>query len=401
MNAYENFSRQHRLPEFVTGRIDRFYEQRVRRDWGGRILTRGLSAGDDAVLVNHNDYLQVAAEAEAACEQGRTAMEASGAVLMSSVFQNSDAPVRVLERKLANFMGYEDGLITQSGWVANTGLLQAITGPGVPVYIDLMAHMSLWAGAKFAGVRPHLVRHNDVDHLQRQIDRHGPGIVLIDSVYSTDGSIAPIKAFCETSERNGCLLVVDESHSLGVYGKQGEGLVKSLGLSEKVGFVTASLAKAFGGRAGFVGFDEGVRDFFLTHSYPSIFSSAVMPHDVCILSHAFELIRKGKGRRARLFENAAYLLDGLCELDLGVNPEGAQIIALPCKDENALLDARDCFEAQGVFAAPFAAPATPKNAPVLRISAHSGLGRRDMDAVINVAAVAAGKRRRNHYRMVG
>jgi CAI-1 autoinducer synthase len=83
------------------------------------------------------------------------------------------------------------------------------------------------------------------------IAKNGPGIVVVDSVYSTTGALCPLVETVDVAEAHGCMILVDESHSLGTHGPQGAGLCAALGLSERVHFITASLAKAFAGRAGF------------------------------------------------------------------------------------------------------------------------------------------------------
>jgi CAI-1 autoinducer synthase len=190
---------------------------------------------------------------------------------------------------------------------ANTGLIQVIAGEGVPVYADMMAHMSLWEGIKCAGAKPVTVFHNEVEHLERQILRHGPGVVVVDSIYSTTGSIAPLREIVEICEAQGCILVADESHSLGTHGPNGEGLVVELGLAERVHFRTASLAKAFAGRAGFVTCSRRFADYFKSESNPAIFSSTLLPHDIHGLAATLGVIRQEGWRRERLRANAAYL----------------------------------------------------------------------------------------------
>jgi CAI-1 autoinducer synthase len=151
------------------------------------------------------------------------------------------------------------------------------------------------------------VFHNEVEHLERQILRHGPGVVVVDSIYSTTGSIAPLREIVEICEAQGCILVADESHSLGTHGPNGEGLVVELGLAERVHFRTASLAKAFAGRAGFVTCSRRFAEYFKSESNPAIFSSTLLPHDIHGLAATLGVIRQEGWRRERLRENAAYL----------------------------------------------------------------------------------------------
>src|SRR5207244_12573180 len=111
-------------------------------------------------------------------------------------------------------------------------------------------HTSLVAGGAAANAPAQALRHNDPEHLARLAQRHGPGLVIVDSVYSTTGAVSPLPRMVEVAEQHGCMVLVDESHSLGTHGPQGRGLCAELGLTHRVHFITASLAKAFAGRAG-------------------------------------------------------------------------------------------------------------------------------------------------------
>ena len=100
---------------------------------------------------------------------------------------------------LAAWLGKEDGLLCQSGYTANLGLLQVIADPQTPVYLDSLAHMSLWEGARAAAAPSHAFRHNDPEHLSKIAARHGPGIVVVDSVYSTTGAVARLAELVEVA----------------------------------------------------------------------------------------------------------------------------------------------------------------------------------------------------------
>ena len=152
-------------------------------------------------------------------------------MLMSSVFLQEGSRQHRLERKLADFLGSAACVLAQSGWAANVGLLQSLAGPGIPVYLDMQAHASLWEGVQSAQALAVPFLHNDSAHLRRQLERHGPGIIAVDALYSTNGSVAPLLEMVEMAERSGSMLIVDESHSLGTHGPQGAGLVARTGVA--------------------------------------------------------------------------------------------------------------------------------------------------------------------------
>ena len=377
---------QARAPEFLTRRVRRFYEQRVKESWGGRHILRGRQPGPGDVLLMSNDYLCLATHPSIIGAQVETLAGAGNAMLMSGIFLHGADPQLALEREFAEFLGSESAVLCQSGFAANTGLLQAIADETVPVYLDLMAHMSLWEGVRSAGAQAHPFRHNDVAHLESLIRRHGPGVIVVDSIYSTNGSACPLAVMAELAQRADCVLVVDESHSLGTHGAAGEGLVASLGLAEQVHFVTASLAKAFAGRAGLITCPSHFADYFKFTSRPAIFSSTLLPHEVAGLCATLRVVRSEHWRRQRLHENAAFLRNGLSGLGYNLGGCESQIIALEAGAEGDTIRLRDALEARGVFGAVFCAPATAANRSMVRLSVNCGLSREQLEHILEVCA---------------
>jgi CAI-1 autoinducer synthase len=223
--------------------------------------------------------------------------------MMSAVFQQEESLGKNLEKKFAAYLGFENAVLCQSGWAANVGLIQAIAEENTPVYIDFMTHMSLWEGIKSAGARPISFRHNDVLHLEKLIKQHGCGIIAVDSVYSTNGSVSPLPEIIAIGNKYGCILVIDESHSLGTHGPNGKGMVYELGLSDQVHFLTASLAKAFVNRTGLIACSKEFAGYFPYISRPAIFSSAILPVDLAALKATLKIISEADDRRKKLRQN--------------------------------------------------------------------------------------------------
>lgn len=372
------------LAEFIGLRVDNFYRDRVQNTWAGGHIMRGRCPGPGALQLSSNDYLALARHPRIREAMTDSIDRDGNGLLMSGIFIHGACPHTDFEQHLADFMQAEAGVLCQSGYAANTGLIQVIAGENVPVYADMMAHMSLWEGIKCAGAKPVTIFHNEVEHLERQILRHGPGVVVVDSIYSTTGSIAPLREIVEICEANGCVLVADESHSLGTHGPGGEGLVVELGLADRVHFRTASLAKAFAGRAGFVTCSRRFSDYFKSESNPAIFSSTLLPHDIHGLAATLGVIRQEHWRRERLRDNAAYLRRELDALGYNLNGSECQIVSLESGTEQNTIVLRDALESRGIFGAIFCAPATPKSRALMRFSIHAGLGRDDLERLIAV-----------------
>lgn len=379
VSGYQNAE----IPDFVALRVAKYYRERVQNTWHGGHIMRGRVPGPEALHLSSNDYLSVARHPNIQAAMLESIQRHGNGLLMSGIFLHAACPQLELEERLASFMRAEAGVLSQSGFSANVGLLQAIANEQTPVYVDMMAHMSLWEGVKSAGAKAVTIFHNDVEHLERQILRHGPGIVVVDSVYSTTGCLAPLKEIVAICEAQGCVLVADESHSLGTHGPNGEGLVVALGLAERVHFRTASLAKAFAGRAGFITCSKRFNEYFKFEANPAIFSSTLLPHEVMGLDATLSVIKQESWRRDKLHANAAYLRMQLDALGYNLNHSETQIVSLESGTEQQTIVLRDALESRGIFGSVFCAPATPKNRALMRFSVNAGLTNADLDRIVN------------------
>ena len=376
--------RNAQIPSFLETRVERYYRERVRNTWDGGHIMRGLIPGAGALHLSSNDYLAIARHPKILSAMETTLRESGNGLLMSGIFLHGACPQLELEDRLAAFMHAESGVLCQSGWCANTGLVQSIANEQTPVYVDMLAHNSLWEGVRSAGAKPISIFHNEPEHLERQILRHGPGVVLVDSVYSTNGSVAPLPEIVDICESHGCVLVVDESHSLGTHGPNGEGLAVALGLAGRIHFRTASLAKAFAGRAGFITCPRRFNDYFKGEANPAIFSSTLLPHEVAGLAATLDVIRREGWRRERLRAHASILRSSLEELGYNLNDSQTQIASLEAGTEQQTIVLRDALEARGIFGSIFCAPATPKNRALMRFSINAGLADSDVERLIRV-----------------
>ncbi|MFN7572418.1 MAG: alpha-hydroxyketone-type quorum-sensing autoinducer synthase [Betaproteobacteria bacterium] len=372
------------LTSHLYARIEKDFARRFQEEWGGRPITRGRTPGPDAIRLDSNDYLGLTGHPEILDAVVAALREDAHFSIQSGVFLLDAHPSRAVEKSLALSMGKDDGLLCQSGYAANLGLLQAIADEHTPVYIDSLAHMSLWQGAQMARAPARPFRHNDADHLDRLLARGGPGVVIVDSVYSTTGARCALGEIVEVTERHNSMIVVDESHSLGTHGSQGAGLCAELGLTDRVHFITASLAKAFAGRGGYFTVPKELRDYVLTQSFPSIFSSCLLPHEIAGFSATLQVIRAGEALRQRLWRYVHRLRSEL--RSIGYPIEGSeQILALEIGTESAAMVLRDALEAQGVFGAIFFPPATSRNRSMVRLTVSAALTDSEIDQVLEVA----------------
>ncbi|MCG2582807.1 alpha-hydroxyketone-type quorum-sensing autoinducer synthase [Massilia sp. TS11] len=377
---------ERRLPPFITRRMDDHYVERVQKLLGGEHMHVWAPAPQDALYLASNDYLCLLREPALRTAQARSLLAQDGSLLMSSVFLQAGSRQHRLEARLADFLGAGDAVLTQSGWAANVGLLQSLAGPGVPVYLDMLAHASLWEGVQSAGAQGIGFLHNDMRHLARQLNRHGAGVIVVDALYSTNGALAPLPEVVALAEASGSVLVVDESHSLGTHGPGGAGLVVAHGLTERVHFRTASLAKAFAGRAGLVSCSPEFKGYFLSASRPAIFSSCLLDHELAWFDAALTLIEDAEERRAALRRHTRQVRSGLRALGYPVDSGTEQIIALEAGPEPRTLVLRKALERRGIYGAVFCAPATAKNRSLVRLTLNAGLSQADIARLLAACA---------------
>ncbi|MEZ9072251.1 alpha-hydroxyketone-type quorum-sensing autoinducer synthase [Vibrio splendidus] len=371
------------LPSFIEERLNFYIQDLITQNESQKHLVLGKRPKRNAIVMQSNDYL--------ALSHNKTIQEAHQAairehddnVVMSAIFLQDEQSKPAFETELANYVGMESCLLSQSGWAANIGLLQTICPPGTPVYIDFFAHMSLWEGIRAASALAHPFMHNNMNHLRKQLERHGSGVIVVDSVYSTIGTIAPLRDIYEMAQAFDCAVVVDESHSLGTHGENGAGLVHALGLTNQVDFITVSLAKTFAYRAGAILGPKQLSETLPFVAYPAIFSSTVLPQEVVRLEKTLEVIKGAEDKREALFKRAKSLTTGLKRIGFNIRSE-SQIVALECGSERNTERVRDFLEERDVFGAVFCRPATGKNKNIIRFSVNADMTPRDIDHVLTV-----------------
>ena len=380
-----------RSPAFFQEAIADFYRRRIEPH--GKNIFWTKNPGPGALNLKDNDYLLLAGDERLNRAQADDLLEQGSGLQMSGVYlrPGTSDPRARLERELAAFLGLGGATLCQSGYEANAGLMQVLLSSHVrnrpTIFLDQYAHMSFHAGIQGAHGRSYLFRHNDPASLERLVRARAKngGVIVVDSLYSTMGTFAPLIAVSEIARNYDCLLVVDESHSLGLFGPDGSGICAL----EKVkpDFITASLAKAFGFGGGFVAFREPQVDgFFRYVSLPAIFSSVMSPHTAVRGLETLKIIREEEWRREVVRERSRELRRGMRELGYDIGEAGAQIMPLVLGSEASAARARDLLEEKNIFTALFVPPATPKDGCLTRLTVNCGISAEDVEYALSVFA---------------
>ncbi|CAM4494637.1 alpha-hydroxyketone-type quorum-sensing autoinducer synthase [Nocardia ninae] len=372
------------VAERIRLRVDSFQSGRLAGHWGGRHILHGGVPDHGDVVLTSNDYLALWADPRITHALETALRAPTSGRLAASAFLRDDHPQVLLERALADHLRAPAGILCQSGWDANVGLLQSIADAETPVYIDQFAHMSFWHGARAAGAPIYSFRHNFPGHLREQIRAHGPGIIAVDAIYGNTGSRCPLTHMCDIADETDSVLVVDESHALGTDGPAGAGMVAALGLTDRVPYRIASLAKAFGGRAGFVGANSiDFVDYFKLESHPAVFSSTMLPYEIAGLAATLEMIRTDNWRRQRLRELSTMVRRALTALEFDLAGSASHIVALQAGPDLRAAAIRDFLEIRGIFGTLLCPPNTARNHTLIRFCLHAGLTDQAVDRIID------------------
>ncbi|MBU2896279.1 quorum-sensing autoinducer synthase [Vibrio pectenicida] len=378
------------LPDFISKQLDFYLDDLINKNNNGKHLVLGKKPSRQDITLQNNDYLDISNNSEIVEHHINALRKHTSSPIMSGIFLRDINTRPEVEQTLAEYVGFQSCLLSQSGWTANIALLQTICNENTIVYIDFFAHMSLWEGSRIAGANIHPFMHNNVNHLEKLIKRHGPGIILVDSIYSTIGSIAPLENIVMLSKKYGCALVVDESHSLGTHGNEGSGLVNALGLTSHVDFMTASLAKTFAYRAGAIFCNNKANECIPFVAYPSIFSSAMLPFELDRLDKTMQVIRKKDKDREYLHKISKYIRNKLSVIGLTIRSE-SQIIAIETGSECNTEKVRDFLEDNGIFGSVFCRPATPYKRNIIRFSINSSISYLQAEKIISTCRKALDK----------
>ena len=334
--------------------------------------TEGVVDGRKTILAGTNNYLGLTFDPDCIAA-GTTALKSQGTGTTGSRMANgSYAAHSALEADLADFYQCDNAMVFSTGYTANLGVLTALLGTGDAVLLDSDAHASLYDGCRMSGADIFRFKHNDVVSLERRLtrlkDRASRCLIIVEGMYSVLGDCAPLKEIVELKERFGASLLVDEAHSLGVFGDQGCGVAEAQGVMDKVDFIVGTFSKSLGAMGGFCASKHDVLGLFRYVSRPFMFTASPSPAIMATTREALHKLRTKPELRDSLWSNANQLYKGLESLGFELGPEISPVVAVLCKDrESALANWYQLLEA-GVYVNMMLPPATPGGASFLRCS---------------------------------
>jgi 8-amino-7-oxononanoate synthase len=342
----------------------------VIRRGNGRI-TLAENADRELLDFSSNDYLALA-EHPALLAAAQEALHRFGAGSGASRLMSGDLAVHhELEEAVASLKGKEAALTFGSGYMANAGIIPALTARHDLIFSDRLNHASIHDGCRLSGARLVRFRHNDLNHLEELLkEKRGTGtaLIVVESIYSMDGDRCPLRELVTLKERFGCLLMVDEAHATGVFGAKGGGVSEEDGVSRGVDLAMGTFGKALGSYGAYVAGNRELIDYLVNRARSFIFSTALPPAVAAASLAALRLIGQEPRLRHELHEKIAcfkeLLRTGGYLADLGPS----QIIPIPVGESGVALEKADLLRAQGIFATAIRPPTVPDGTARLRFS---------------------------------
>jgi 8-amino-7-oxononanoate synthase len=370
-----------------------------RRQAGLRRSLRPRPAVATELDLASNDYLGLSQHPDV-IEGGVDALRTWGAGATGSRLVTGNTSLHEeLETSLAEFVGAAAGLVFSSGYTANQGAVVGLSGPGSLLVSDALSHASLVDACRLSRARVVVTPHRDIDAVDAALAARDEerAVVITESVFSTDGALAPIRELHEVCRRHRALLIVDEAHGLGVRGTGGRGLLHETGLAGAPDVVmTTTLSKSFGSQGGAVLGSVAVRDHLIDAARPFIFDTGLAPAAVGAALAALHVLQREPWRPEAVLRHAATLAR-ICGVALGAPPacggvpQSAVVSVILGEPEVALAAATACLDA-GVRVGCFRPPTVPAGTSRLRLTARASLDADDLElartVLTNVLAAA-------------
>ena len=299
-----------------------------------------------------------------------------------------------LEEKLSKFVGTEDTILYVACFDANGGVFEPLLGEQDAIISDELNHASIIDGVRLCKAARGRYKHNDMADLEAQLQAHAGArtrLIVTDSVFSMDGTIAQLDKICDLADKYDALVMIDESHSSGFMGKTGRGVHELCGVMGRIDIITGTLGKALGGASG--GFTSGkkeVIDMLRQRSRPYLFSNTAAPSVVGATIAVLDMLSETTQLRDKLEDNAMYFRKKMTEAGFDIKPGTHPITPLMLYDAVIAQKFAAALLEEGIYVIGFFYPVVAKGQARIRIQISAAHERHHLDQAI-AAFVKIGK----------
>lgn len=276
-----------------------------------------------------------------------------------------------LEQRLAEYIGKEDVMIYSTGFGVNLGVVSCVTGREDYILWDEQDHASIIEGRRLSFSQQLKYKHDDMASLEKQLQRCEPDkvkLIVTDGVFSMEGDVANIPEIVRLAKKYDASVMVDEAHSIGVFGEGGRGTVNHFGLTKDVDLIMGTFSKSFASLGGFIATDKEVTNFLRHHSRSYIFTASITPASTAAALKAIDIMIAEPERQQHLWDLTNYALEGFRSMGFEIGNTSTPIIPLFIRDDfKTFAITHDLLE-EGVFVNPVVSPAVAPQDTLIRFS---------------------------------
>ncbi len=299
-----------------------------------------------------------------------------------------------LEEKLSTFLGVDDSILYVACFDANGGVFEPLLGENDAIISDELNHASIIDGVRLCKARRGRYLHNDMADLEAQLQANMDArtrIIVTDSVFSMDGTIAQLDKICDLADKYDALVMIDESHSSGFMGPTGRGVHELCGVMGRIDIITGTMGKALGGASG--GFTSGrkeIIDMLRQRSRPYLFSNSLAPSIVGATIAVLDMLSETTELRDKLEENTMYFRKRMTDAGFDIKPGTHPICPLMLYDAVVAQKFAARMLEEGIYVVGFFFPVVPKGKARIRVQISAGHKRHHLDRAID-AFIKVGK----------
>jgi len=380
--------------DFIQQEIDELKRQGVFRPL--RVLgspqgPRAVIDGKNVINMSSNDYLGLANDPRLkAAAIAATEKWGAGTAAVRTIIGTNELHME-LERRLAKFKGTEAAIVFQSGFTCNSGVIPVLVGEGDVIISDALNHASIIDGCRLTHAEIRRYAHKDMAELEKllkETQSFRRRLVISDGVFSMDGDIAPLPEIARLCKQYDAISYVDDAHSSGVLGKNGQGSVHHFGLQGQIDVQVGTLSKAVGVLGGYVATTRNLVDLLIHRGRPFLFSTSHPPAVTAAILKAIDIMEAEPELIERLWQNASTFKAGLKELGFDTGKSETPITPVIIGDERAAMEFSDRLFENGVFAQGIAFPTVPRGQARVRTIVSAAHSPRDLAEALEAFAKA-------------
>ena len=333
--------------------------------------TEVTMGGKKVLMFGSNSYLGLTNHPrikEAAIE----AVRKYGTGCAGSRFLNGTLDIHLqLENELAEFVGKDEALVYSTGFQVNLGVLSCLTGRRDTILCDELDHASIVDGRRLSFSTVRKFRHNDMEHLERELERCEPDtikLIVVDGVFSMEGDIANLPEIVRLKNKYNASIFVDEAHGLGVLGNMGRGTCDHFGLTNDVDLIMGTFSKSLATIGGFVAGDKEVINYIRHNARSYIFSASNTPAATAAAIEALHIMKEEPERLENLWKVTHYALDKFRSLGFEIGATSTPIIPIYIRNTDKTFMVTKMLWDEGIFVNPVVPPACSPQDTLIRFS---------------------------------